>query len=114
MADNEKNLSDRIKELEAQLKAVEDTHVFQAKRGDDLEAQLRDAQGRHEFQRKRADRAEAKLKSQPAAASSKDCVLLDGAAYDIIGTFRADNTFVEVKRGHCDEGTTLVAIKKVF
>ena len=28
------------------------------------------------------------------------------------GHFRADNTFAEVKRGHCDEGCTLIAIAR--
>jgi len=102
----------RIVELQAQLKAVEDTHAFQAKRGDELETKLGDLQAKHDFQRKRADKAEATLKIRQTAVPT-DQVILGGVSYGIVGTFRADNTFVEVKRGHCEEGATLVAIDKV-
>lgn len=39
-------------------------------------------------------------------------VRVDGKNHKILGMFRADNTFVEVKRGHCHEGVTLVAIDR--
>jgi hypothetical protein len=114
MAENTaKATEDRIRELEGQLQAVEATHTAQAKRGDDLEATLKEMHAKHEFQRKRADKAEAKLKLAPGSPAG-DHVVLEGRVYPIVGSFRADNTFVEVKRGHCDEGITLVAIQKAF
>ena len=39
-------------------------------------------------------------------------VFWNGEYHQVIGTYRADNTFVEVKRGHCPEGVTLIAISK--
>lgn len=39
--------------------------------------------------------------------------VFNGTTYEIIGDYRADNTFAEVKRGNCDEGITLLAIQKV-
>lgn len=104
MADNEKKLTeDRIKELEAQLQAVEATHTAQAKRGDELEKRVKDLN--------------AKLKVSEAHQTARPTgnhVVLAGKTYAVLDTFRADNTFVEVKKGHCDEGITLVAIQKVF
>jgi hypothetical protein len=102
MADEKKqSADDRIKELEAQLQAVEATHTAQATRGDELEKKLKAANAR-------ADKAEAQAKGPQG-----NHVILDGQCHKVIGVFRADNTFVEVKRGHCDEGVTLVAIDKV-
>jgi chromosome segregation ATPase len=110
MADQTKNpVDDRTKELEAQLQAVEATHTAQAKRGDELERKLKDAQGKLEFQRKRADKLEALAK----LAEESNFVALEGKSYPIKGVFRADSTFVEVKRGHCDEGVTLIAIDRI-
>lgn len=111
MADNEKKLVDeRIKALEAQLQSAE---AAQAKRGDDLERELTELRGKHDFQRKRADKAEGQLR-RATPAQDGDRVVLGGQIHRVINCFRADNTFVEVKRGHCDEGITLVAIDKVF
>lgn len=115
MADeNKKTAEDRVRELEAQLQAVEATHTAQAKRGDDLERELTDVKNKHEFQRKRADKLEAQLKRTAPESPRGDHAVVGGKSYPIVGSFRADNTFVEVKKGHCDEGLTLLAIDKVF
>jgi hypothetical protein len=105
----------RIKELEAQLQSVEKTHAFQAERADKLEADLKVANEKHEFQRKRATRLESTLKdlqkpSEPIAPEGE--IVFKGQSYRVLGDFRADNTFAEVKRGHCPEGVTLIAIDK--
>ena len=55
---------------------------------------------------------EEQLKKQKSAVPTGDCVIFEGKTYEIKGHFRADNTFVEVKRGHCDEGCTLIAIAR--
>lgn len=62
----------------------------------------------------------AELQAQLKAAKSKkgpqllegDYVSWRGEVHQIIGDFRADNTFAEVKRGHCPEGVTLLAIAR--
>lgn len=111
----------RIKELEGLLKSVEETHAFQADRAEKLEAQVKALSEKHSFQKKRADRLEsdvAKLAKRQAEdetvakANSADHVVFDGKTYPVIGDFRADNTFAEVKRGHCPEGVTLIAIDR--
>jgi hypothetical protein len=107
----------RINELETQLQAVEKTHAFQAERADKLEADLKTSNEKHEFQKKRAGKLEAALKdlstsAKAASPTSGIVVIVDGVTQTVIGDFRADNTFVEVKRGHCPEGVTLVAIDK--
>ncbi len=91
---------ERITQLETELKASNDRHELQRKRATKLEAEL----GR--LQRKSAEDEAA------SARPSGDYVQFRGATYDIIGDFRADNTFAEVKRGHCPEGVTLIAIDK--
>lgn len=94
----------RITDLESKLSAEAETHAFQTNRGDALQKQL--------------DAANAQIKDlqakakKGAAAPPADGVYIGGTRHDIIGNFRADNTFVEVKRGHCPEGVTLVAIAK--
>lgn len=110
MANETDEKTARIKELEDLLKSVEKTHAFQADRADKLEADLKAANEKHNFQKKRADKLEAFSKNAPPAKGI--FVLIDGVQYESIGDFRADNTFVEVKRGHCPEGVTLVAINK--
>lgn len=61
---------------------------------------------------RKLDEALAKLAEKVLEVPS-DSVSFMGNTYRIIGDFRADNTFVEVKRGHCPEGVTLLAIDKV-
>lgn len=114
----------RIKELETQLMAVEKTHAFQAERADKLEADLKVANEKLLLQKKRADKLMADISAKAASEQTKDqkpagealsqgnVVFFRGVAYPIIGDFRADNTFAEVKRGHCPEGVTLVAIDR--
>ena len=71
-----------------------------------------------ELEKKNADLTkklkEAKTEpvAAPPASLPSNAVFLDGVQYEIHGTFRADNTFSEVKRGHCEEGVTLVAISR--
>lgn len=88
-----------------------------------LQTQLKDQTEKHNFQQKRANRLESDLNKEKMLNASltvatekaspvHDCVVLDGIEYDVVATFRADSTFVEVKRGHCNEGVTLVAIGK--
>lgn len=88
----------------------------------DLEAKLKATSERLDFQKKRALKLEAALKElseRPAAAPPGAeerygfAVYLDGVRCQVLGDFRADNTFVEVKRGHCPEGVTLLAIDKI-
>ncbi len=55
------------------------------------------------------------LKRKLALANSflfTDQVILGGVSYAVLTTVRADNTFHEVKRGHVDEGLTMVVINK--
>lgn len=84
-----------------------------------LEGQVRELTRKnkalHKMLAEQADRVrslEASLESERADPND-DYVMLGGKAHPIIGNFRADNTFVEVKRGHCPEGITLIAIDKV-
>lgn len=83
-----------------------------------LEAELKAANERLEASKKRALKLEAALKDQkevsrgPTIPSQGISVVVDGVVHPSIGSFRADNTFVEVKRGHCPEGVTLIAIDK--
>lgn len=108
----------RITELETRLTAVEKTHAFQAERADKLEVELKAANEKHDFQKKRAGKLEAALKDVQITAKvapvagSGITVAIDGVTQTVIGNFRADNTFAEVKRGHCPEGVTLVAIDR--
>lgn len=107
----------RINELETQLQAVEKTHAFQAERADKLEADLKTANEKHNFQRKRAEKLEGSLRDLQSVAKAPAVgagivVLIDGVSQSVLGDFRADNTFAEVKRGHCPEGVTLIAIDK--
>jgi len=94
----------RIAELEALLKEQTDKHSYQTKRADDLEKRLKVAAA--------AVRKYETARAAEAEATASDRVVLDGQEHRIIGAFRADSTFVEVKRGHCPEGVTLVAIDK--
>ena len=111
----------RIKELEEILKATEKTQAFQAERADKAEAGLKSANEKHSFQKKRADKVEADLArvlhthAEDEAVNqvpTGDYASFGGTTYAIIGDFRADNTFAEVKRGYCPEGITLLAINK--
>lgn len=80
-----------------------------------LEAELKSASGKLDLQRKRAEKLEAMLRTQKSESlpiRSGFEVRVDGVEYHVLGDFRADNTFAEVKRGHCPEGVTLVAIDK--
>lgn len=47
-------------------------------------------------------------------APEENYVMLDGKRYSIRGMYRADNTFVDVKRGYCHEGNTLIEIERNF
>lgn len=58
---------------------------------------------------------ERKLKKAVAAKDSLpegDYAKFKGVIYQIIGDFRSDSTYSEVKRGHCPEGITLLAIER--
>lgn len=105
MAEDTETTDLRVAELQALLKEQTEKHSFQAKRADDLEKRLKIAAAA-------VRKYEATLGVREAAAPVGDRVVLGGLNYAIAGTFRADNTFVEVKRGHCEEGITLVAINK--
>ena len=98
----------RISELESQLKSVESTHAFQAERADGLEQELKKLDEKYQFWKKRAGKLEAQSKSRAGIS-----VTIDGQVQNVIGDYRADNTFVEVKRGFCPEGVTLIAIDKI-
>lgn len=50
--------------------------------------------------------------SKGPSAPEGDYAFFGGEFHKIIGDFRADNTFAEVKRGHCPEGVTLLAIAR--
>ncbi len=52
-----------------------------------------------------------KVKSLPQVPEG-DYASFKGVIYNIIGDYRADNTFAEVKRGNCFEGVTLLAIER--
>lgn len=58
------------------------------------------------------DSLKLQLKERATAQPSGDYAVFGGVTYKIIGDFRADNTFSEVKKGHCDEGITLLAIER--
>ena len=47
-----------------------------------------------------------------APASPRDVVYIGDVPHPILGLYRADNTFVEVKRGAVFEGSTLVNIER--
>jgi hypothetical protein len=116
------------------LKKIQEDLASRDTRVKELEADLKSMTGRHTFQKNRADRSEEAVKAltqslEAASSLSTDLVseldslrnsaspkgthvVLDGVRHDVIGAFRADNTFVEVKRGYCPEGVTLVAIDK--
>lgn len=98
----------RVAELEALLKEQTEKHNFQKKRADGLQKSLDAAITRIDERQKVIDG----LRETTGTNDGHDHVILAGVAHEIIGTFRADNTFSEVKRGHCDEGVTLVAIGK--
>ncbi len=53
-----------------------------------------------------------KLKDNKSAPTG-DVVFLEGKSYPVVTTVRADNTFHEVKRGHVEEGATMVVISRV-
>lgn len=97
-----------IEQLQAQLKEQTEKHNFQKKRAEALEKSLTGAIAKVDERQKAID----DLREQTGSADGHDHVILGGVAHEIIGTFRADSTFVEVKRGHCEEGVTLVAIGK--
>ncbi len=54
---------------------------------------------------------ESELKSKPVVPTG-DYASFKGEIHTIIGDYRADNTFAEVKRGNCFEGVTLLAIER--
>jgi len=93
----------RIKDLEEQLLAAK--------------AQAKSESDKHDFQTRRADKLEADLsaakKSKGPKMPAGDFVQLENKIYDVLTTVRADNTFVEVKRGYVSEGATMVVIDKV-
>lgn len=72
----------------------------------DLENQLKDALSRVKQVEKK------NLELAKSAAPEGDHVVFEGKTYAVKGAFRADNTFAEVKRGHCEEGCTLIAIER--
>lgn len=106
MAEETETTDLRVAELQALLKEQTEKHSFQTKRADDLEKRLKIAAAA-------VRKYEAARGQLEVAAPTGDRVVLGGLDYMITGTFRADNTFVEVKRGHCEEGVTLIAIDKV-
>lgn len=97
----------RIAQLEGLLKEQTEKHLFQKKRADSFEKGLAGATARLDDCQSKIDQLQ-----QSARDALVDAVVLGGVTYDITGTYRADNTFSEVKRGHCEEGVTLVAIGK--
>lgn len=87
----------RINELELQIDAA-------AKKIDELAAELSAAQASNEKLSKKLGAA----KSAPTG----DVVTLGGKSYAVLHTVRANATFDEVKKGHVDEGRTLVVIDR--
>lgn len=87
----------RIKELETDLKSLNEKHLAQKKKADRLDGQVKELQGQVEV-------------GSPIVPGF--VVYIDGVAYPSIGQFRADNTFADVKRGYCPEGVMLVAINR--
>lgn len=53
-----------------------------------------------------------KAKGDKRKLPEGDFVVFGGLLYKITGNYRADNTFVEVKRGYCHEGSTLLSIER--
>lgn len=53
-------------------------------------------------------------KKEPAAPAAPEgnYAVFEGQTYKITGDFRADSTYSEVKKGHCHEGVTLLAIER--
>lgn len=98
---------DQVAELTKKLKTETDKHAFQKRRADGLQKSLDEQQATIDTLRRDLAAKEATAVRPPASA-----VVLDGEIHPIIGMFRADNTFNEVKRGNCPEGVTLVAIDK--
>lgn len=95
--------ADAVADLTKRLKTESEKHAFQKKRADGLEKTLKE----------REVELEAATKKQAALETAGGrMVFLDGEAHEVIGVFRADNTFTDVKRGYCPEGATLVAIAK--
>ena len=89
-----------IKELEGLL----------AERVEDIEALTEDLKG---ADGKIAELEKAAKKSSRMQLPAGDYVSLGGVIHPVTATFRADQTFAEVRKGHCDEGVTLVAIAKL-
>lgn len=107
-----------IVELEGRLKEQTEKHDFQMKRADEQQQVARDSVSAQTVQQKRLDDLEktntqlqVKLKANKSAPTG-DVVYLGGVSYPVVTTVRADQTFVEVKRGHVNEGATLVVIDK--
>lgn len=87
----------RIAELEAQL-------ADNAKQIDSLTKDLSASQAA-------ADRLTKKLGAAKSAPTG-NVVMLEGKSYVVLGTYRASPTWDEVKKGHVEEGRTLVAIDR--
>ncbi len=66
-------------------------------------------QAHDEIEKLRADLKKAKA---GRAAPEGNYAVFKGQTYPIIGDFRADQNFTEVKKGHCEEGITLLAIQR--
>ena len=100
--------------------ATEDEITLTADEPDDskvleLEASLVEANRQLEYHANRADRAETELKDLKNTKFTPEgnVVYLDGVQYSVLNIVRADNTFHEVKRGHVNEGLTMVVIDKM-
>lgn len=86
----------------------------------DLRKELDASEADNDALARSADAKIADLKEQlrvatdrPTLALSEGYAMFQGQTYKIVGDYRADNTFVPVKQGYCDEGLTLLAIDKV-
>lgn len=103
-----------VVELEKKLKGEGEKHAFQKKRADSLEKALAAALTISEQRQAEIDRLRSvvEIAASSAVLPQGDVVILNGETHDVVGTFRADNTFMPVKQGYCDEGVTLVAIGK--
>lgn len=93
----------RIQDLEAQVKSLQ-AEVNELNEHAD---QISDGyESRVEKLQAALDRAKA------SGGQPSDGVYIGGERHEVLGTFRADNTFVAVKQGFCPEGVTLVAIDR--
>lgn len=103
-----KELQAKVLELETELSlASEHEHEIDA----GYETNITSFENRiKELEKKNADLVK---KSKTLSVPSGDYVVFKGETHQIIGDFRADANFDQVKKGHCDEGITLIAIARL-